>query len=290
MLFEGRFWPGFADGSVTLTFRRWRRRQVVAGRRYRTARTIVEVESIDEVDPRTITDADARGSGYPDAAALVAELRGSSDLPVYRIAFHVVDEPDPRAVLAATGELGTDDVAAIDRRLARLDAASAGRPWTLAVLDTIATRPAVRAPDLAAGFGRETQPFKRDVRKLKELGLTLSLDVGYRLSPRGEAYLAATRRRLIERHALSSTSNALPTNRRSSASLGSVVASIGEDLLAGVVEVDVVLDEQFRPARRSLVHVDVAQALPPLGAAWSIAPFTAPGSGGIGQSSLTFTQ
>jgi ribosomal protein S19E (S16A) len=30
------------------------------------------------------------------------------------------------------------------------------------------------------------------VRKLKELGLTESLDVGYRLSPRGRAFLART--------------------------------------------------------------------------------------------------
>lgn len=49
----------------------------------------------------------------------------------------------------------------------------------------IRDRPAVRAPDLAASVGRETLPFKRDVRKLKELGLTESLEVGYRLSPRG---------------------------------------------------------------------------------------------------------
>ena len=60
------------------------------------------------------------------------------------------------------------------------------------MLQTIAARPGVRAADLAASFGRETQPFKLDVRKLKNLGLTLSLEVGYRLSPRGEAYLAAT--------------------------------------------------------------------------------------------------
>jgi hypothetical protein len=59
------------------------------------------------------------------------------------------------------------------------------------VLRAIAARPATRAADLAASFGRETQPFKLDVRKLKNLGLTLSLEVGYRLSPRGEAYLAA---------------------------------------------------------------------------------------------------
>ena len=40
----------------------------------------------------------------------------------------------------------------------------------------------------------ETRPFKADVRKLKELGLTESLPVGYRLSPRGERYLEETAR------------------------------------------------------------------------------------------------
>jgi hypothetical protein len=62
-------------------------------------------------------------------------------------------------------------------------------PWTDTVLRLIAERPGVRAPDLAASLGRETLPFKRDVRKLKELGLTESLEVGYRLSQRGRAYL-----------------------------------------------------------------------------------------------------
>jgi hypothetical protein len=41
--------------------------------------------------------------------------------------------------------------------------------------------------------GRETAPFKLDVRKLKNLGLTISLVVGYELSPRGQAFLDATR-------------------------------------------------------------------------------------------------
>ncbi|WP_237726870.1 hypothetical protein [Rhodococcus jostii] len=57
---------------------------------------------------------------------------------------------------------------------------------------SVADNPGRRAPDLAASLGRETEPFKRDVRKLKNLGLTHSLDVGYRISPRGVAYLAAT--------------------------------------------------------------------------------------------------
>jgi hypothetical protein len=194
MLFEARFWPGLRDGSITMTFRRWKRRQVLAGRRYRTPGGIVEVETVDVVDANEITAADARRSGFTDAATLVAQLRGTDDLPIYRIAFRLVGEPDPRAVLAADAGLSEVDVQAIDRRLARLDAASSHGPWTRAVLEAIAARPATRAADLAATFGRETQPFKTDVRKLKNLGLTISLERGYRLSPRGEAYLRQSER------------------------------------------------------------------------------------------------
>jgi hypothetical protein len=195
MLFEQRFWPLIADGSVTLTFRRWRRNQAVAGRRYRTPGGIIEVERVDIVTPASITDADARRSAFESAAEVIANLRGEADSSIFRVQFHIVNEPDPRAVLAASDELSVDDVAEIDRRLDRLDRASSHGPWTRAVLETIAARPGVRAPDLAEGFGRETQPFKIDVRKLKNLGLTLSLTVGYRLSPRGESYLRARARR-----------------------------------------------------------------------------------------------
>lgn len=45
----------------------------------------------------------------------------------------------------------------------------------------------------AVRLGRETLTFKADVRKLKALGLTESLEDGYRLSARGEALLAARR-------------------------------------------------------------------------------------------------
>ena len=191
MLFAQRFVPGMADGTVTVTFRRWRRPQAVVGRRYRTPAGMIAVDALDEVDPAAITDDDARRAGYPDAAALRADLRGPDDAPVLRVAFHVVDEPDPRALLAADDDLGADDVAAITARLARLDAAAPDGPWTAAVLALIAEQPAVRAGDLAARLGRERLAFKADVRKLKALGLTESLPVGYRLSPRGEAYRRA---------------------------------------------------------------------------------------------------
>jgi hypothetical protein len=62
-------------------------------------------------------------------------------------------------------------------------------PWTGKVLDLIAANPGRRAGDLAPLVGLETQEFKVRVRRLKALGLTISLEVGYRISPRGEALL-----------------------------------------------------------------------------------------------------
>ncbi len=71
--------------------------------------------------------------------------------------------------------------------MARLDAAG---PWTKAVLQLIDSRPAVVSTVLAEAIGLERAVFKDNVRKLKALGLTISLDVGYQLSPRGKAVLA----------------------------------------------------------------------------------------------------
>lgn len=189
MLFESRFWPGIADGSITLAFRRWRRLQVVAGRPYRTPAGIIDVVAVTSVDPASIGHSDALAAGYPGATALRADLRGPDDLPTYRIEFRPAAGPDPRAELAADDDLSDSDVAEIDRRLDRLDRAAKRGPWTRSTLRLIAEQPAVPAGDLAARTRRERLAFKVDVRKLKNLGLTESLAVGYRLSPRGQAYL-----------------------------------------------------------------------------------------------------
>jgi hypothetical protein len=191
MLMPMRFKDPIARGEVTLTFRRWKRCQVVAGHVYRTAAGRIRVDAVDVVDPARITARDARAAGFGSRAELLAELRGTPDLPTYRIRIRAADGSDPRDELAATDALDPAAVTELDRRLDRLDRAGSHGPWTRAVLRTIQQHPAVRAADLAQGFGRETQPFKLDVRKLKALGLTISLERGYRLSPRGEAYLRA---------------------------------------------------------------------------------------------------
>ena len=190
MLYEAKYGPGIADGSITLTFRRWRQVQVVAGRTYRTAAGRLTVEAVDVVEPAGITNAQAHRAGYRSADALRADLRGDPDQPVYRVRFRAADGPDPRDVLAARATMEAAEAAELDRRLERLDRASSWGPWTADTLALIAARPGVRAPDLAASVGRETAPFKLDVRKLKALGLTTSRRIGYELSPRGRAYLA----------------------------------------------------------------------------------------------------
>lgn len=181
-------------GEVDLLFRRWKRLQAVVGNTYRTAAGRLTVTAVDVVDPAALTDDDARRSGHADVAALRAALRNDEALPTYRITVVPAEGPDPRSVLAATDGLTDDDVAELDRRLERLDRASSWGAWTMPTLRLIASRPATVSTVLAEEVGRERQPFKLDVRKLKALGLTESLDVGYRLSPRGEAYLARTTR------------------------------------------------------------------------------------------------
>jgi hypothetical protein len=193
MLVPMRLAPGIADGSVTVLLRRWRRREAIPGHRYRTAAGILEVDAVDVIDVADLSPDDARDAGAPDVATAIAQLRGPDDLPVTRVRFHLVHDPDPRELLASDATLTDDDVAAIDRRLERMDRASAHGPWTLAALQAIAANPEVRAGDLAEAAGRERLDFKRDIRKLKALGLTRSFPVGYRLSPRGEAYLARRR-------------------------------------------------------------------------------------------------
>jgi hypothetical protein len=184
---------GVREGSVSLAFRRWRRPDVRPGSQFRTSAGVVRVDSVDPVDPALISDHDAVLAGHPDADSVRRRLAGEAGWTTYRIRLSWAGE-DPRLALRSDDGLSADAVAAIDARLERLDRASSHGPWTMATLALIGRRPHTRAPDLAQELGRERDPFKIDVRKLKNLGLTISHPVGYELSPRGLAYLARTPR------------------------------------------------------------------------------------------------
>lgn len=204
MLFEPRLRAGIHDGTISVAYRRWKRPQVKVGGRYRvgsdrirslTEFDFIEVDAVDQIVARDIDDADAFLAGSPSAAAARSDVGAQPDDHLYRLAFRKIDMADPRAELASSVALSAQDIAEIDARLDRMDRSATGGAWTRAVLREIARRPEVRAKDLeSCSRWPDLATFKVHVRKLKNMGLTLSLPVGYRLSPRGAEYLARSPR------------------------------------------------------------------------------------------------
>jgi hypothetical protein len=170
VLIKRRQLDGIAAGTVDLAFRRWERPRVKPGTRLRTAVGVVAIDDVRVVSD--VSEEEARRAGVAVEEAIGAGRPGA----LYRIELRLAG-PDPRVALRE--QPPTEDV------LARL-------PWALDYLRAIAERPEVRAADLAESFGVERRVFKTRVRQLKELGLTESLERGYRLSPRGRAVLDST--------------------------------------------------------------------------------------------------
>ena len=178
---------GIADGTITLVLRRWDAPRAKSGGTQRTPVGTIRVDAVTEhPGGYRVTAAQAVAAGYPSAKAAQAELDRRPAGHTYLIAVSFM-APDERPALAADDVLTEADVAAITARLDRWDAVA--NPWTRDYLTMIGDNEAVRAPDLAARVGLDVPRFKRRVRQLKGLGLTISLDVGYLLSPRGRAYL-----------------------------------------------------------------------------------------------------
>lgn len=179
-----------AAGEADLAFRRWETRRVKPGFRLRTAVGMLEVLAVDEADDTAVTEDDARRAGATSREAVLGA--GRTGRPLFRVTLRHVGA-DPRAALRESVPAG-EELRTLGVRLDAIDARGGRGPWTRTVLALLARRPATAAAQLAAEVGREPVAFKRDVRVLKELGLTESLRVGYRLSPRGEAVVAASRK------------------------------------------------------------------------------------------------
>lgn len=169
MLIRVADWERIRSGEVTLQFRRWKRPTVRAGGTLRTSSGVLAIDAVDVVS--RVSRAEAVAAGFASVRALMSSVEGREG-SLYRIRLRFVGE-DPRIALRSSSSV--DGLA--------LSGAA------VALLRLVAANPGVRAADLAASVGREKLPFKADVRKLKAQGLTESLEVGYRLSPRGEAYL-----------------------------------------------------------------------------------------------------
>jgi hypothetical protein len=183
MLFRQDILQAIAEGRVTLALRRWRRRPPVNGSSLRTSVGVLSLDRVTVVDEGDITVEDVRRTGM-SAAELRASIAGDGTL--LRIELRLVGD-DPR--IALRGKLPADaELAAIARKVARLGAAGSS-PWGKRYLQLVADRAGIVSHVLAAQVDAEVPSFKRRVRQLKEMGLTESLAVGYRLSPRGRAVL-----------------------------------------------------------------------------------------------------
>jgi hypothetical protein len=183
MLFRREILQGIAEGRVTLAFRRWRRPPPADGSSIRSPVGVLRLDRVTVVDEGDITADEVRRTGM-SVDALRASIAGEGTL--LRIELRLAGA-DPRIALRERLP-EPSELDAIVARLARIDAASA-MPWTARYLRLIAARPGIVSRVLAPQVDAQVPPFKRRVRQLKELGLTESLEVGYRLSARGRAVL-----------------------------------------------------------------------------------------------------
>ena len=187
MLFTANILKRITTGEVTLAFCRWRRPSVKTNGTMKTGIGVLAIESVEKITEDEITEADAVSAGYVDRRTILEELDGRAG-ELYRIVFSYSGE-DPRIQLREDDELTASDFEEIGARLERFDAASRQGAWTRQILDVIRAHPGIVSGKLAHMTGHEQKWFKAQVRKLKNLGLTISLEVGYKLSPRGAAFV-----------------------------------------------------------------------------------------------------
>jgi hypothetical protein len=186
MLLKQTVLEGIVRGEISLVFRRWKQARVKPGTRLRTSVGVLEVVSIEVVDPEGVSEKDAKQAGKKSTSELLAELDRRGQEPLHRIQVRFAGA-DPRVGLRNQQKLSETELQELVETLKKMDQRSKHGPWTKSILELIQDNPGVRAVDLATRLNREKAPFKRDVRRLKELGLTESLEIGYRLSPRGRS-------------------------------------------------------------------------------------------------------
>lgn len=85
-----------ADGTITVSYRRWSRPQVKVGGRYRSGDVTVEVDELDLVPFSSITPDDVAATGEVGLDALRRRAAHAGPVHdetlVYRVAFHVVPD------------------------------------------------------------------------------------------------------------------------------------------------------------------------------------------------------
>ena len=174
-----------ATGQITVTIRLWRRLHAKVGGLYTVGRVVIEVDAIEMIPFHAVTKRDIKLAGVSSREALRARAAHAGpiddDTLVYRIEFHVVGAKPTEVAAPFDDEHAT----LVNKKLDAMDGRSKTGAWTRATLSLIGENEGTVSTDLATQMHRPRIEFKADVRKLKALGLTESLEVGYRLTPLG---------------------------------------------------------------------------------------------------------
>lgn len=192
MIFKLNQLKGIKSGEISYAFRRWEKPNVKKGGTMKTAVGVIRVTDVEPIKENSITKADAAKAGYGNVESLLRELNKVSSGDIYRVKIKYESE-DPRLALREKIDLTEGEFQNLKTKLDRLDKTRG--PWVLIVLKLIKRYPERRAGDLADIMKMDKFDFKINVRKLKNLGLTISHEIGYSLSPLGEVVVDRLQRR-----------------------------------------------------------------------------------------------
>lgn len=188
MLFKSDIVERIANGQVKLAFRKWTKPTVKSGGTLLTAAGQLRIKSVAIIAYEQISDNDIIAAGYATRDQLDQELNRKTNGELYRISFELEGE-DPRIALRENDTITEDEFTALAKKIDRLDKNSKYGPWTTRILTLILEQPELHAIRYANKLKVDKDWLKTNIRKLKALGLTISHDIGYSISPRGKQYL-----------------------------------------------------------------------------------------------------
>jgi hypothetical protein len=188
MLFKTKFSALIKAKKIHTAIRKWTRPTVKENGTLITAAGQLRIVSVKKINYNEITDHEIIEAGYANRKELDHEINGRSAGEIYRIKFKLEGE-DPRIKLREHEDLSGVELDALQKKFEALDARSKVKGWPLRILEAINKEPGMLAIEQAKKLGYEKIWFKFHVRKLKNLGLTISLERGYKISPRGKAFL-----------------------------------------------------------------------------------------------------
>lgn len=188
MLFKETHLNGIKSGKINLAFRKWQKASVKEGSLLHTSIGLVAISKLETVSENDITDQDALKAGFTDKKQLLKSLTNTATGMIFKISVRY-HSPDPRIKLREQTELSEQQFTNLKKKLERLDNHSKQGPWTEKILLTLKDNPNLHAIGIAKLTGFEKEWLKLNIRKLKNLGLTISHTVGYELSPKGNVLL-----------------------------------------------------------------------------------------------------